>query len=312
MLRFENSTSLRFPASQLEALRCEPAATALDAASLGEAARTGALKYIRLTPAFMGLLGGGGALPVHYTERIAAHAVTSKDHGPRAFLDIFAHRSLALFYEGWRKYRLELKYQREGKDAFLPLLLSLAGLGNEALRRRLTGPEEGEVLDESIGHFAAAVRHRPTSAVQIGRVLADYFGAPVQVEQFVGKWYEVPETQQTMLGKQNSVLGVGAMVGERVWQRDLRMRLVVGPLKRESFIGFLPGGAAARALKSMLTMFTGVALEYEIQLVLRAADVCGISLGPDMAGCRLGWDTFLTSGEAPCDRGDVRYELHTL
>jgi type VI secretion system protein ImpH len=311
-LRFQNSTSLNFPASQLESMQTEPRNLARDSRSLGAALQSQALKYIRITPAFMGLLGGNGALPAHYTERIAAHVLYEKDEGPRAFLDTFSNRSLALFYEAWRKYRLELKYQVDGKDTFLPLLLSLAGLGNESLRKRLTDDDGGGVLDESVGYFAAAMRHRPASAVQISRVLAEYFGQPVKAIQFIGCWYDVPASQQTMLGGANAVLGAGAMSGARVWQRDLRMRLEIGPLNRASFDAFLPGGKAARALKSMLTMFTGVSLEYEVQLVLAAADVQSASLEDKRSGGRLGWDTFLVSEPQTQDRKDVRYEIHAL
>ncbi|MFL6656570.1 MAG: type VI secretion system baseplate subunit TssG [Massilia sp.] len=311
-LRFQNSTSLNFPASQLESMQTEPRELAHDARALGAALQSASLKYIRITPTFMGLLGGNGALPAHYTERIAAHVLYEKDEGPRAFLDTFSNRSLALFYEAWRKYRLELKYEADGKDAFLPLLLSLAGLGNESLRKRLTDEEGGGVLDESIGYFAAAMRHRPASAGQISRVLGEYFGQPIKAIQFIGCWYDVPPTQQTMLGGANAVLGAGAMSGSRVWQRDLRMRLEIGPLDRRSFDGFLPGGKAARALKSMLTMFTGVSLEYEVQLVLAAADVQAAALSDEGGGARLGWDTFLVSEAQTEDRRDVRYEIHAL
>ena len=308
-VRFQNSTSLAFPASQLEALDTEPRELARDASSLGSALSSGTLKYVRVTPSFMGLLSSTGVLPSHYTERIAAHQMYQKDDGPRAFLDTYSNRSLALFYDAWRKYRLELKYQRDGADTFLPLLLSLAGLGNAALRQRLADDTGGAVLDESIGYFAAAMRHRPASAAQIARVLSEYFGQPVKAEQFIGCWYDVPDGQQTMLAGANATLGAGAMVGMRVWQRDLRLRLVVGPLDSAGYSAFLPGGLAARALKSMVGMFTGVSLEYEVELVLLAAHVHGVCLDAKSEGRRLGWDTYLVAGPQTEDRSDVRYEL---
>ena len=311
-LRFQNSTSLGFPASQLAAVDTEPRELARDAGSLGAALASGALKYVRITPSFMGLLGSTGVLPSHYTERIAAHQMYQKDDGPRAFIDTYSNRSLALFYEAWRKYRLALKYQRDGADTFLPLLLSLAGLGIGALRQRLADDMGGAVLDESIGYFAAAIRHRPASASQIARVLSEYFGQAVTAEQFIGCWYDVPSGQQTMLGGANATLGVGAMVGERVWQRDLRLRLVVGPLDGAGYSAFLPGGLAARALTSMVGMFTGVALEYEVELMLSGAYVHGVSLDQNAGGRRLGWDTYLVAGPQSSDRRDVRYEISPM
>ncbi len=310
-LRFQNSTSLNFPASQLEAMQPEPREVPTDARALGQALQSAQLKYIRITPAFMGFLGSSGTLPAHYTERIAAHALYEKDDGPRAFLDTFSNRALALFYEAWRKYRLELKYEVDGKDTFLPLLLSLAGMGNESLRKRLSDDGEG-VLDESIGYFATAMRQRPASAVQIAKVLSEYFNQKIKAEQFIGCWYDVPQEQQTVLGLGNAMLGAGAMAGSRVWQRDLRLRLVIGPLDLEGYESFLPGGKAAKALESMLTMFTGLSLEYEVQLVLRAADVQGARLEDDRVGGRLGWDSFLVTDVQTQDRADVRYEIHTV
>jgi type VI secretion system protein ImpH len=308
-LRFSNSTSLAFPASEIESLQPEPRPVAPDSAALAAALRSSELRYVRLTPTFMGLLGSGGALPAHYTERVAAHVLAERDDGARAFLDTFSSRTLALFYEAWRKYRLALKYGGR-KDGFLPLLLALAGMGQPALRGRLSG-HGGGVLDESLAYFTTALRQRPASSAQIARVLSEYFCQPVRAEQFIGRWYDVPPAQQTALGLGNATLGRGAMAGARVWQRDLRLRLVIGPLDMASYEAFLPGGPAARALAGMVTMFTGLSLEYEVQLVLRAADVCGSTLAAGRtAGGRLGWDGFLVDGPQALDRADVRYDIH--
>jgi hypothetical protein len=57
------------------------------------------------------------------------------------------------------------------------------------------------------------------------------FFCQLLIKQFVGYWYKVPREHQTILGLTNSVLGM-AMAGERVWQRDLRMRLCIGLLPR--------------------------------------------------------------------------------
>ena len=316
-LRFDNSTSFTFPVHQVEAMAPEPRTLGRDAAALEQAVQAATLQAIHLTPTFMGLLGGHGALPAHYTERIAAYLSQEKDAGPRAFFDIWTNRTLALFYEAWRKHRVELQYEVQGKDGFLPLVLSLAGLGSEGLRRRLVHGQGGRVLDESLAYFAGTLQQRPASSVQIARVLGDYFDRPVRAEQFVGCWYGVPPGQQTTLGGMNAVLGAGALAGSRVWQRDLRLRLVIGPLDRAGLQAFLPGAEAARALHSIVTMLTGTALEYEVQLVLKAEEVHGVQLAgassePGATSGRLGWDSYVLSKPSPEERGDVRYRVSDL
>lgn len=308
-LRFRNTLSLSFPPSEIEALRAHADAPISTDSELLDALLKGRLEHIRITPSFMGFLGSSGSLPAHYTERISAHQLYQRDESARAFLDTFSNRVVALFYEAWRKYRMEYKYALDATDRFLPLLKSLAGIGPRSLARRSMDGADG-VLDETIACYAGAMRHRPPSAALMQRVLAEYFGVPIVIRQFIGYWYAVPPEQQSMLGSESAVLGATALAGARVWQRDLRMRLTIGPLDRKQFEAFLPHGRAARSLEKMLAMFTGVCLEYEVQLVLCAQDVCGASLASQREGGRLGWDTFMESAGAPTDRADVRYQLH--
>ena len=315
-LRFKNRTSLSFPASELESLSLYPSNIEKTDTDLLAALEQGELGHIGITPSFMGFLGGNGALPAHYTERIADHVLYEKDESPRAFLDTFSNRAVALFYQAWRKYRLELKYELGSQDKFLPLLLSLAGLGHTSLQGRLTPDADGEdaegVQDQSMGYYASALMQRPASASYMQKILCEYFSVRMQIEQFIGHWYDVPQQQQTMLGSNNATLGSEAMVGARVWQRDLRMRLVIGPLNKSEFENFLPGGVAAKTLEKMLTMFSSLCLEYEIQLILRKDEVQSTSLNTEREGGRLGWDCFLMTEQAAEDRNDVQYAIHAL
>jgi type VI secretion system protein ImpH len=121
----------------------------------------------------------------------------------------------------------------------------------------------------------------------------------------------LPQEHQSSLGVANMQLGAGMVCGQRVWQRDLRVRLTVGPLSHEQFRRFLPGGPAALALRELLTLLTGVSLEYEIRLALRADAVKGAGLG-EQHGARLAWDAFLITRAAPADRHDAGYEIHAV
>jgi type VI secretion system protein ImpH len=310
-LRFHNSPSLGFPASEIAGAAAydrqgEPL---VDAQAVKTAAASGDIGRIEMTPAFFGLLGGQGALPLHYSEMLARQESTSRDRGARAFFDIFANRAAALFYGAWKKYRLPLRHAVDRDHHYMPLLLALGGMGHPALRDRLHNGG-GKVYDESLAHYTAAMRQRPVSAEYLQRVLCDYFQAKLRVEQFVGKWYMVPPQHRSCLGGMGAQLGVSAFAGERIWQRDLRMRIWIGPLQRDVFADFLPGGERAKALEKMLTMLAGVSFEYEVRLVLVKEAVSGSSLGE--GGVRLGWDSFLCTEDVTEDRDDASYELQTI
>ena len=313
-IRFENSISLSFPPSEIEALRVqtddEEQASVSDAA-VNRLAGDSISRRFHITPSFMGFLGPNGTLPRHYSERIASHQLYQRDPGPRAFLDTYSNRAVALFYGAWKKYRLELHHESQGKNGFLPLLMALIGLGHSALRDRLSSDDVG-VLDESLAFYAGALRQRPVSSIYLQAILCDYFQVDIKIQQFVGKWYSLPREHQTVLGLANAELGSSALAGQRVWQRDLRIALKIGPLEKKDFERFLPRQAAARALEQMLKMFIGLTLEFEVQLVLHADDVGGCDLSELRSGGRLGWDTFLSTQKQLQDRSDVRYTINAL
>lgn len=323
-LRFRNSLSLSFPPGEIavltgvdkEGVRLIPPFS-YDEAPLSF--HIDLLEKIEITPAFFGLLGSQGVLPLIYTETIAGREYGERDFAAREFLDIFTNRATALFYSAWKKYRLPFRSERNRSSHYMPPLLALAGLGNAALRNRLTGEKEdgantvvdtaAGVFDESIAFYASAVGHRPVSAVYLQQVLSDYFKVDITIEQFVGKWFTLPVEQRTVFGGLNVRLGATAMVGARIWQRDLRMCIRIGALRKNEFTAFLPGGKKAHALEMLLTLLAGVTLEYEVRLILRKDDVVTTALG---RGNQLGLSTFMNTRSEQVDRDDARYELQAL
>jgi type VI secretion system protein ImpH len=304
-LRFQNSLSLGFPASQVEALEAVAGGPLADRAGLSQALREQQGLQIRITPSFMGFLGAHGALPPHYTERIAAWQGAEHDEAPRAFLDMLSNRMLALFYEAWRKHRVE---QRMDEDGLLPLLLALVGFQRGARINNADG-----VCDEAIALYAGLLQQRPVSSLVLGRLLSGYLGVPLQVEEAIGHWNPMAPAEQSCLGVANTNLGENAMVGENSWRPDLRARLVLGPLDKTRFNRFLPGAAGALALNRMLSLFGEQTVTYEIELILRAEEVRPVCLvGGAEPVARLGLDSFMLSGPVDGDRTDMRYDIRPM
>lgn len=302
-IRFRNSLRLGFAPSQIDAITPRYAVD-------DEGLDTGKLEQIDVTPSFMGMLGVNGTLPIHYTEQVIDHARFKRDESGGAFLDLFTNRAVGHFYRAWKKFRLPVQYETDRQNRFLPLILALGGLGFDTLRERLsTSP--GAIDDESIAHFAGLFRQRPISAEALQKVIGSYFREAVRVEQFVGHWYVVPTEQRSCLGGKNMTLGGNALLGERVWQRNLRVRIHIGPLRHDRYLGFLPKGELAAALEKILALATGGQFEYEIRPILGADDVKPASLGGE-AGCRLGYDSFLLSRPETRDRTDTAYLTHFI
>lgn len=302
VLRFQNNVSLGFPASEVAALKAEFVA---DPAEQGEPATavSDVPARIALTPAFIGLLGTNGTLPLHYSERIAAQQLHGKDESARAFLDILSNRMVGLFFEAWGKYRLESKIDTHGIDQLRGMLLQLGGFKG-AGRNQVRGEDDVQA------YFAAAFRTRPTSAFAIARALTEYFGVPIEIEQFVGCWDYLGASQLTVLGKAAPALGHGATLGKRIWRRDRRIRLNIGPLTRAGFDRCLPNGETAAAIKQMLKHFGVANLECEVRLILKPECIRPAVLSANKPAVnRLGWDSFLTTENGPLTHAAVRYML---
>lgn len=307
-IRFRDSLTTVFPPSEIVSLEMlvSPAKDS-DSAQAAQRAATD-MAGASITPSFFGLLGYYGALPTYYTEQIAEREMYHRDRATRQFMEIFSNRATALLFQAWKKYRLELHYESGRRNVFMPVMLALAGCVSPVAKS--TGHEYG-LPEEVIARYSGLLRQRPISAVHIERLLSDYFRVAVRVEQFVGAWYAVPVTQRTTLGGAQAVLGKTALCGARIWQRNLRVRLWVGPLDRGQYEKFLANGTARRDLANWLEIFTGNAIEYEIRPILRA-DAVRPSVLTSASQTRLGADAFLVSKPAKQDRTDINYVMRHL
>ena len=286
-VRLANRLAMAFPPSEI----CDAAleSDAFDAAAM------------RITPAFIGLLGSTGALPLHYSQRIAAHERSAADSGPRAFLDLLSRRSLLLFYLAWARHRPECMQDGlgdDGGDAFLDMLTALAGI---------TPQEDSPIAPETLARYAMLLRSRAASAPVMAAIYAEYFGVPFRIEQLAGTWQQLPPQHQASLGVANAGLDDGVLLGQRLYRCDALVRIHIGPMDKPAFERFLPDADGALALAALLQLHCGAGMEFDVRLVLRAADIVPSQLGV----ARLGIDSWLPVGPAAGDRGDARYLLQS-
>lgn len=259
-----------------------------------------------MTVAFMGLTGPLGVLPRHYTE-LLIERIRHKDHTLREFLDLFNHRAISLFFRAWEKYRFFIGYERAvasraGYDPFSLCLFDLIGMGTKGLRGRL------EVEDEAFLFYAGLLAQRPRSVSALEGLLENYFGVRARAAQFVGQWLPLAEDQRTRLGlaEANNVIGLDAVIGSRVWDQQAKFEVQVGPLTYSAFCAFLPPGSAFRPLAQLTRFFVGQEFDFDVRLILRAAEVPGCRLGqPSEGAVRLGWSTWLKTADFARDADDT-------
>jgi type VI secretion system protein ImpH len=268
-----------------------------------------------LSVAVMGLNGPSGVLPGHYSQ-LVMEALRDKNTALRDFLDIFNHRALSLFARAMEKYRLPLAYERAGygsEDAISGALYALLGMHEQTLRRRQAVPDA--TLLFYAGHFS----QQPRTAGALGQILSDYFDRPVRIAQFQGRWVNLPESEQTVLGGGRAnpgyytQLGVNAVVGSRIWDVQGSFRVHLGPLDYEQFFGFMPHGAQMAELAALARSYVGPALSFDVQLTLKANEIPPLKLSTDeQAGPRLGWNTWMPSARPRREASDAVFRMEAV
>jgi type VI secretion system protein ImpH len=246
----------------------------------------------RMAVNFFGLLGPNGPLPLHLTEYARERQLHAGDPTFVRFLDIFHHRFLEMFYRAWAQAQPTANMDRPEQDHFAVYVGSLIGLAGERMRRR------DDVADYAKLYYVNALASQVRNRDGLAALLTDYFNVPVRVEEFVGRWMDLPERERTRLGAANdgTVLGRGAVLGARVWDRQSKIRLWLGPMSLEQYEEFLPGGLALSRLVAWMHHYVCFELEWDVRLMLIQSQTPKAVLGRN---ARLGCTTWLGTVRRP-------------
>lgn len=246
---------------------------------------------------FMGLAGASGPLPAPLAE-LVLERLRHKDTGLRDFLDIFNHRLISLMYRTRKVHRVNFSAESPEHSRIANYLYAFLGLGLGSLRNRMP------VEDRSLLSYAGLISQQPRSAVGLERVLSDHFQVEVRVEQFSGGWRSIEPDQWTVLGRsgKNQLLGQNIVVGTRIWDQQGRFWIVVGPLKLDQYLPFLPDGDAYQPLCAMARFYAGEEFEFRLRFELEAEEIPETRLGAS----KLGWTSWLKTRPA---RKDGRVEI---
>ncbi|HVZ21155.1 MAG TPA: type VI secretion system baseplate subunit TssG [Vicinamibacterales bacterium] len=254
----------------------------------------------QMTVSFLSLGGIDGPLPAAFSEEILAR-LSRRDTAVAAFLDIFHHRLVWQLYRIRKAHSAALATDAPDRTETARHLFSLTGIGLPSLAQQLSEPA-------SLLRYAGLLATHPRSAAGLVVMLSDYFDVPMEIEQFAGEWFPIDESQTTRIGAngQNNVLGRSAAIGTRVWVQDAGVRLRIGPLERDEFARFLPGGRDHATLAELIRLYAGPDLHVGVHLVMAREGVSQATLGRT----RIGWNSWI--GAANADRPDDQVHVQLL
>jgi type VI secretion system protein ImpH len=234
-------------------------------------------KPARLTNRFFGLFGPHGPLPLHLTEYARDRLRNHRDGALVAFANILTHRLMGLFYRAWASAQPAPSFDREGVDPLERKVAALAGFGGHEMDRADLMP------DLSKRHFAGHLANGSKHADGLVSILSAFFQAPVQLQQFVGSWLDLEPSDRWQLGARAG-LGFSTSVGTRVWSRSSKFRVRVGPVDIDTYRRLLPGRGALERMEAIIRNYVGEAMDWDVNIVLRAEDVPRSALGATPLG----------------------------
>jgi len=254
----------------------------------------------RITLANLGLLGPEGPMPLHLTrwvlDRLSQRWFTGSDALQTSdttfvdFVNILQHRMIALYYRAWADAHPAVQVERGVGGRVRAMLEAMSGIG-------LPGTQDPE-LDMVRLRQAGALASQVDGPERLTLFLAQAFKVPVQIKEFIAAWITIPAALQSRVGKAYAVLGRGATIGPRVFGRQSRIELRVGPLGYDDFKAFLPGGRRLDLFKKAVRDMIGETLDVDLRIVLAREAVPPPRIGTVQLG-RTAWLA------RPAERGDA-------
>lgn len=297
VVRFSVHRDLGFPASQIH--------------DLSLSARDGGEPPL-MTVAFFGLTGPSGVLPTHYSELTMEEAGPGGSAGPlAAFLDLFHHRLISLFYRAWERNHPHLSPNPAARAGFHGYLLAAIG----ECRGSIQGPHSERSL-RFLKHAGLWAQKR-RSAEGLRFLLLDRLNDPgdpigepgerieVEIIPFVPRWIDLDQDRRLRLkgSADGGAIGHGAVLGSRArdWQGQFRLR--VGPLTALQFNQLQPparsreprsDSAVFQDIVELTRRYVGPEFDFDLILVIRGREVPRCGFDRDLQASRLGRTWLIT------------------
>ncbi|WP_097460380.1 type VI secretion system baseplate subunit TssG [Mangrovitalea sediminis] len=251
---------------------------------------------------FMALTGFNGILPRHYSELISER-LRHRDRALADFLDLFNHRLVSLFYRAWQKHRLPVRFRYDDSNTVHGMVQALSG-------------QHAESFDPTLAYYCALIQRTPRNAGNLERILSDMLGCPVRLEQFVGRWLDIPGRDQTRASRHHQFnrLGDDLILGGRTWNTQSHICIHIEPRTREDADGLCPGGSRLPKLQNVIRHYLGEPISFSLRVSIESRNADTVALGRPSA--RIGRSSWLsahserTAQRSVHFRGDKKYPVY--
>ena len=247
---------------------------------------------------FFGFFGPHGPLPIHLTDYARERQINNRDGTFVAFANMLTHRIMSLMYRAWVTGQPAVDFDRGADTQFERHIAALGGHHGANLRDRDAMP------DMAKRHYAGILAGGTKNAEGLVAILSGFFRAPVRMDEFVGTWLDLEPDDQWELGKGGG-LGQTTSVGSRVWSRNAKFRLIIGPVSLAEYQRLLPGNPSMDRLAGVVRNYVGDALDYDVNVVLRGDQVPAAQLGADT---RLGQTSWIGTRRTTADADELYLE----
>ena len=223
-----------------------------------------------------GLLGPNGALPLHLSEYAYTRIHHHNDSTFSEFLDVFHHRAYLLFYRAWANAQPHIGQHGKTPNVFTTQLAAIAGHGNQSGWGRETLPDHFRL--GLAGHFSRQSR----SSEGFEKVLRQILGLSVRIHSFAGQWLTMP-------AQGRYPLGLGMVIGRRVWDIQSKVTIQIGPMPYRQYMQLLPGACGHTRLLQAANAYLGLEFDWDYTLHVSPAEVPEARLGKLGALGRNAW-----------------------
>ena len=176
----------------------------------------------RLQVRLFGLLGPNGPLPLHITEYARERLRNAGDPTLSRFLDLFHHRFLALFYRAWAQAQPHVNRDRPDDDRFAVYVGAFIGIGAAGAPRPRracpTWPSSFTRARSSARRATPTGWRRSCGTSSACRCAIERVRRPL-----AGR--SAPRERTYLGARRRAMLGAGAVLGGRVWDRQHKFRI---------------------------------------------------------------------------------------